>query len=1072
MRKLFALLLLFFFSWNSFSQVIINNTTYVNPSPQQSLVQNVLLGNGVSASNFVYQGDPAALGFFRGLGTNLGLDSGVVMSSGNILDIAAPSGGFASTDHLSATPNDPDITSILNGGVSNDVAILEFDFVPQGDTVKFDYVFASEEYPEFVCSFNDVFGFFLSGPGINGPYANNAVNIALVPGTATPVSIDNVNNGLNNDPNDPTCPANNPQYYVINNGNDFAFDGFTTVLQAISAVQCGQTYHVKLVIADAVDDSYDSGVFLKARSFVSSAVLINSATLSGDTTIVEGCAQAAFQFTRPANQSNDTLVVNFNILGTATNGVDYSAIADSVVFLPGQSTVNVNIEPLNDGITEPTESIIIELVQNICGIFTQQSALYIVTPTPLSIVLQDTSLVCPNDSITLSPLIQGGYPPYFFTWSNGDTTGSITVSPDSTMSYYLVVSDTCGPFSSSDTLSVTVPQFTPASYNVTGGTISCPNVVLTLNASVSGGFPPYGFTWYEIDPNFPFPFAISFDSTAFVMPNVTTQYFVEITDACNLLVPYTDTVTVEVNYIPQVTLTAFAPAANGYMVEGCATGGFNFSYNQIGSGNDSITISYTISGSAANGGDYTLIPDSVIIPAGQNSADISLSALTDGLNEGVETLIITFDQNACNYPVQTDTIFIDNHQPIQITNSDVTLVCPLDTVILSAAFTGGYPPYTYSWSTGSTADSILVNPALTTSYTLTVSDTCGPSSDTQTITVNVPVFSPLTVQASDAIIGCPGSSDTVIAVVSGGFSPYSYVWTLNANFIGNNPTQIITPSAGSVYVITVQDACNTSPASDTVNVIQIPYQIPVATGSNVTVKCPKDLADLIAGVDFGFPPYNFSWSNGQGGVNDSIIEVSGPQSQSFSVTITDACGNTSAPFNIDYIVPVYPPLDVTSRTDTTVCPGSELTLPVNVSGGSGTYDFEWVSRADFITEGNNGEGTVTVNSSGEYFILVYDECFNLDIDSISVEMLPGCEVEEINVFTPNGDGKNETLKFTNLEYFPNSKLVVFNRWGEKVFESANYQNDWNGGDLHAGTYYYTLEIPESETKTGFFKLLR
>ncbi|MEY4110655.1 MAG: hypothetical protein RLZZ46_1010 [Bacteroidota bacterium] len=1063
---------LFFSPWSAISQVVINTTSYVIPSPQQSLVQNVLLGNGVSASNFTFQGDASALGFFKGIGTNLGLDSGVVMSTGNVQDINGTNLIFASTDHLSNTPNDADINTILNGVAANDVAILEFDFIPQGDTVKFDYIFGSEEYPEFVCQFNDVFGFFLSGPGISGPFANGAENIALVPGTTTPVTIDNVNGGFNNDPNDPTCPAVNPQFYLINNGNDFSLDGYTTVLQAISAVQCGQTYHVKLVIADALDDGFDSGVFLKARSFVSSAVLINATTLSGDTTIVEGCANATFQFTRPANATGDSLVVNFNILGTAINGTDYTQIPDSVLFLPGQSSVDITIQPLSDGITESTETIILELVQNICGIFTQQSILYIVNPVPLSIVLQDTSLNCPTDSITLAPIIQGGYPPYFFSWSSGQTTPSITVSPDSSISYFLIVSDTCGPYTDSDSVSVSVPFFTPPSYNITGGAISCPNFGVTINAGVGGGFPPYTFSWYELDPNFPFPIFISGDSTVIVFPTVTTQYVVEISDACDPLAIYRDTVTVDVNLIPQISLVANAPAANGYLVEGCATGLFNFSYQPTGTFNDSITVFFTISGTASNGVDYSQIPDSVIIPSGQTNTNLSVTAFSDALQEGIETIIISYYQNACNYPAQTDTLFIDNLQPIQITNTDQTLICPGDTAIISASFTGGYPPYTFLWNTGSTADSIIVSPGSTTTYTLTVSDTCGPSTDTQNISIIVPTFSPLIVQATDAVIDCPGAGDTITANVSGGFIPYNYTWTLNANFIGNDSSVFIVPGIGSVYVITVTDECGSPSSQDTVGIIQLPYQIPEISGSDITVNCPGEIAILSADVTGGRSPFVFNWNNGQIGINTSSLQVSSDQTESFTISVTDACNSISNTDTINYFVPIYDAITVVSRLDTIVCPGYVLSLPASASGGSGAYTFNWSSNSDLISQTPGPVSNVTVNAGGTYLLTATDECGNTGVAQVNVEMLTACEVEEVNVFTPNGDGKNESLIFKNLEFFQNSKLTVYNRWGEKVYEDENYQNNWSGDNLSSGTYYFNLVLSEKETKTGFFKLLK
>ena len=92
--------------------------------------------------------------------------------------------------------NDPDLDQLSTFN-TNDAAVLEFDFIPTGDSLSFNYSFGSDEYNEYVCgSVNDAFGFFLSGPGINGAYSNNAINLAIIPETdGTPVTINSVNNG-------------------------------------------------------------------------------------------------------------------------------------------------------------------------------------------------------------------------------------------------------------------------------------------------------------------------------------------------------------------------------------------------------------------------------------------------------------------------------------------------------------------------------------------------------------------------------------------------------------------------------------------------------------------------------------------------------------------------------------------------------------------------------------------------------------------------------------------------------------------------------------------------------------
>ena len=192
-----------------------------------------------------------------------GIPDGIILSSGQAGYAVGPDDSN-SRGYNHTLAGDPDLTSLANNFTTYDAAILEFDFVPQSDTLRFNYVFGSEEYPEYVGSpYNDVFGFFLSGPGIAGPYSGGAENIALIPGTSNAVSINNVNNGYSfTEP--ASGPCNNCAYYVDNSsGAEVQYDAFTTVLTAQAVVVPCQTYHIKIAISDAGDGALDSGVFLE-----------------------------------------------------------------------------------------------------------------------------------------------------------------------------------------------------------------------------------------------------------------------------------------------------------------------------------------------------------------------------------------------------------------------------------------------------------------------------------------------------------------------------------------------------------------------------------------------------------------------------------------------------------------------------------------------------------------------------------------------------------------------------------------------------------------------------------------
>ena len=264
MKKI-LLFLSILISYNAEGQAVINNSYPYNATTY--LINNILLGGGVAAVNHSFIGDSNQISFFNGINSNLGIDSGIVLSSGNVFDVTGPNAnGSTSTSFF--LPGDSTLDAIIFPDPTNDAAILEFDFVPTSDTISFKYVFGSEEYLEWVNSYNDAFGFFLSGPNpAGGSYID--LNLAIIPGTTnTPVTIDNVNDIINSsyyvDNGDGFTPPQNTDSTVIE------FDGFTTPLIASASVICGETYHIKLVVADAVDDSYDSGIFLESGSFSSS----------------------------------------------------------------------------------------------------------------------------------------------------------------------------------------------------------------------------------------------------------------------------------------------------------------------------------------------------------------------------------------------------------------------------------------------------------------------------------------------------------------------------------------------------------------------------------------------------------------------------------------------------------------------------------------------------------------------------------------------------------------------------------------------------------------------------------
>ncbi|HRZ22229.1 MAG TPA: choice-of-anchor L domain-containing protein, partial [Bacteroidales bacterium] len=164
----------------------------------EQLVRDHLVGKGVSMFNVTVNGSGGIIsknniGYFNATGgafTQLNMKGGIIMTTGKA-DFAIGPNDKPSLGFRSNTGSDPDLEQ-LTGTISNDACIVEFDFIPQCDTLRFRYAFGSEEFREFCGHINDAFGFFLSGPGIHGVFSNNSINIAHMPGSSEYVTINNI----------------------------------------------------------------------------------------------------------------------------------------------------------------------------------------------------------------------------------------------------------------------------------------------------------------------------------------------------------------------------------------------------------------------------------------------------------------------------------------------------------------------------------------------------------------------------------------------------------------------------------------------------------------------------------------------------------------------------------------------------------------------------------------------------------------------------------------------------------------------------------------------------------------
>lgn len=436
----------------------------VSPGQLASALAQNLAGPGITVTNPILTCPTIANGIFNATATStLGISDGIILSTGRAQTVGASGGANGPTTLFVSTNSGAAGDAFLENyigkpGQTHDACTLEFDFVPAGDTIKFDYTFGSEEYPNYSCSpFNDVFAFFITGPGIVG----GTKNIALIPNTTIPVSINSITDTIINTPYlglSDSCRifgAGAPFAAYYRNGvTGSTYDGFTTILRAISRVTPCSTYHLKLVIADVFDGAFDSGVWLRAGSLTSNSAKINSSGLHSSTNIpyaVRGCYPGKFSVARADTTATGLpLVVHFVIGGNAVNGVDYAFIPDSVIIPVGSGKATVNITPLTSPIKTGVKTVKVYVLAPNCNPLTppkyaDSAVLDIYDELSYKILTPDTA-ICFGDVVNVRAI---GDSAYTYAWipntgvlsfSVLDTTILSTLKPDTTTTYKLKAS--------------------------------------------------------------------------------------------------------------------------------------------------------------------------------------------------------------------------------------------------------------------------------------------------------------------------------------------------------------------------------------------------------------------------------------------------------------------------------------------------------------------------------------------------------------------------------------------------------------------------------------------------------
>ena len=735
--------------------------TVVNPPPVQvtqatnydSLVlNNFLAGDCFEVFNISTSGDSISIGTFNSGSSTIGIESGILLTTGDVANAVGPNLIGSSGTSTTGPGTDSDLDSLASGQLY-DITILEFDFIPTVEMIQFNYVFASEEYCEFVeDDFNDIFGFFISSAG------NPAQNIAILPGSGEAVAINNVNHMtedscyIGNIPmgfpelGDVSCDGHPTVDSMAVTALDIEYDGFTKKLTAIAEVIPCSTYHIKLAIADVADGNLDSGVFLEANSFEAgaSANVVSQGII--DSIVYETC-DGGFLFTRAnAGDTADPLEVIFNVLpaSTATPGDDYAPLPGSVIIPAGETSVFLPVETVNDGVAEGPETILIEL-DELCNCDDPVIELIIDDPLITELFLEDVT-ICPGDSIVLDPAPSGGAPTAEFAWSTGETSPTITVSLGTgSMLYSVTVTDVCGV---SVTDSAQVSTFEQIVSNLATTNVSCfGDNDGTAEVMPTGGTPPYTIDWMT---NGNPPNALPAGVYAVT---IFDQFQCSITDSFEIFQP--DSLIVEggIEILPcegDSTGLIFVNVTGGTApynitwsngVTGPSNGNLlpgTYAYDVVDANGCTVVGEVVLPGNEGPSLETMVLASScfmgatgsaeVIISGGEPPYMISwdggsTSEVVTNLTAGIYQVMVT-DSNGC---VAMASVEIPEDDPLECLISidqGISVFGGMDGALTVAAPATATAPYNYNWSNGSTTASISGLEAGVYSATVTDADGC------------------------------------------------------------------------------------------------------------------------------------------------------------------------------------------------------------------------------------------------------------------------------------------------------------------------------------------------------------
>jgi gliding motility-associated-like protein len=393
----------------------------------------------------------------------------------------------------------------------------------------------------------------------------------------------------------------------------------------------------------------------------------------------------------------------------------------------------------------------------------------------------------------------------------------------------------------------------------------------------------------------------------------------------------------------------------------------------------------------------------------------------------------------------------------ELVNYNVTFLTPEENQVIIDATATAPTIDNFNYTINNSGTSVTINvqfiPQIADTgfhvVTFTAQDN-GADSLISTVTIVLAVY--YTPDPPPTIEGNAEACEGVGSVISASPGYENYYWSNGFN----GPTILVGP--GTYYCLATSGNCRL--ASNFITVTEIPNPEPDITGP--LFSCGG--LPVTLGVNNAFDAYQ--WSNGS---TDPNITV-GTGQYVVTVTDTNGCVGTATPVNV--LTANDPAAFFQSSDASTVFPGTTVTYTDQSSvQGSTITSYAWAINGE--PAGNSTTLVSPWDTPGTYVVTLTvtsaDGCTNTY--SYTQIVIP-TEIEIPNVFSPNGDNQNDALVFPGVEYYPNTSLRVFNRWGQAIYESTNYKNNWRAPDVAEGTYFFVLKLANGKDYSGHVTLLR